>query len=86
MASAVVLLIVIAAAGAWLFRGQAKTRWARQQALPVIARLAQKEQYSAALVLAREAECYIRGDLALSKAWFEISREVSIETTRWSPT
>ena len=80
IAAAVVALVVLGAASAWIYRGYAKSRWAREQALPEIARLAAQEKYAAALLLAQEANRYIPKDPELAKVWNEISREVLIDS------
>jgi eukaryotic-like serine/threonine-protein kinase len=66
---------------AWSLYRQSKARWARETLLPEITRLADHDQYAAALALAREAERYIAGDPQLAKLWPVISASISIKTT-----
>jgi serine/threonine protein kinase len=66
---------------AWSLYRQSQVRWARETLLPEIIRLADRDQYPAALALAREAERYISGDTQLAKLWPVISASISIETT-----
>jgi dienelactone hydrolase len=65
----------------WLFVRSAKTRWAREEALPEIARLIPRDNYYAAFVLARKAEKYIPNDPVLKDLWPRMSRECLITTT-----
>ena len=77
------IMLVIAAlllGGAWLVKRNAKTRWARGQALPQIIQLVEKNKNLEAFALAREAEPYIANDPILMKLWPQMSRVISIET------
>jgi len=66
-----VLLIVLALsiAAAWVFRRNARVRWAREQALPEIGRMIEREDYISACALAREAERHLPGDQQLARLW-----------------
>ena len=60
-------LVALLAAGTWLFHRQSRIRWAREQALPEIARLVMNTEVgssnmSKAYVLAKEAQKYIPRD------------------------
>ena len=65
----------------WSMYRQSKVRWARETLLPEITRLADLDQYAAALALTREAERYIPGDPQLTKLWPVISASISVKTT-----
>jgi hypothetical protein len=73
-------VMVIAAALFWLWARGAERRWARQKALPEIARLVEEEKYSNALRLARQAEPYLPDDTQIRQLLRNISRSVSIRT------
>jgi len=77
---ALAALIGIAVLTGWWARRSAGVRWAREQALPEIQRLAEKESFAAAFDLARQAEQFIPGHPALVRLWPEMSVDVSIET------
>jgi predicted esterase len=61
-------LLAIASVGlaGWAWWLRAKATWAREEALPEIARLIDEELYVAAFALARDAERFIPGDPELS--------------------
>lgn len=66
---------------AWFLQRSARTRWARQQALPEISRLAQAGDIPAAFALALEAEKYLPDDPALLALWPRIATKTTIQTT-----
>ena len=55
-------------------------RWARQQALPEIDRLVEREQFVTAFDLVREAGAYLADDPALARIWPRVSVETAIAT------
>ncbi len=78
------VLLVLATllfAGGWLWSRANKTRWARNVALPEITQLAERQQFVAALELAREAERYIAGDPQLEYLIASISLNGIVTTT-----
>ncbi len=78
-----VLLVVLGLTAllVWAFRRNAKVRWAREQAIPEISRLIDKQNYAAAFRLAQQAESYIPGDPFFKKFERDITFSVSIRTT-----
>jgi len=80
VAAAVIALILAVAAGTWWVRRNANVRWAREQALPEIIRLAGSEQYAAAYDLAQRARSYIPGDPLLAEQLRAVTRTASIES------
>jgi serine/threonine protein kinase/dienelactone hydrolase len=58
-----------------------RIRWAREEALPEVARLARRNETPAAFALALRAEEFIPNDPALAALWPQISAAVSVETT-----
>ena len=59
----------------------ARIRWAREQAIPEIVRLADDGDTQAAFELARKAEELVPGDPVLTTVWPQISWTTSFETT-----
>ncbi len=80
LAPAAVLILALAALAGWLLQRASKARWAREQALPEITRLAGKNDFWTAYSLARQAEQSIPNDAALKKLWDEISYQISVRT------
>ncbi|MBI1792212.1 MAG: protein kinase, partial [Acidobacteria bacterium] len=78
---AAVALLAAIGAGAWGWQRAARGRWARETAIPEVARLAAQGKYPAAVDLAREADNYAPGDPRLVKLWPEISRRISVDTS-----
>ncbi len=77
----VLVLLAVSLGLAWLIHRDAKIRWAREQALPEIARLVEQEKLSEAYAVAVQAEKYIPDDAMLGKFWPVISWSASIHTT-----
>jgi serine/threonine protein kinase/formylglycine-generating enzyme required for sulfatase activity/cephalosporin-C deacetylase-like acetyl esterase len=81
---AIPVLIIVLALGiffAWGLWRVSRARWARDQALPEIARLVEREESGKAYALATQADRYIPDDPVLRKLWPEISLSASIHTT-----
>ena len=78
---AVAALLALLAVLGWLGQRSARARWAREKALPEIARLSENGSRVAAFDLARQAAAYIPSDPLMARLWPEVSRTVSVETT-----
>ncbi|MFX0199401.1 MAG: protein kinase [Candidatus Hodarchaeota archaeon] len=78
---AVAAVAAICFALVWFSTRQAKTRWARKQAMPEIVRLIEEANYAPAYQLAVRAEKFIPKDPLLSDLWSKISRKVSLQTS-----
>ncbi len=76
-----VILLVLGSLLGWLFHRQTRVRWAREQALPEIARLVEQEKFGEAYAVAVQAEKYLPNDPMLGKFWPVISWSASIRTT-----
>ena len=78
-----VLLILLTLIGltVWGIHRSSRIRWARNEALPRIAQLAEQEKLGEAYALAVQAERYISKDPMLTKLWPDISWSESIHTT-----
>jgi eukaryotic-like serine/threonine-protein kinase len=77
---AVLVVLVLALLGSWFFKHDAKTRWAREQAIPEIVQLADRSNYVEAFHLAKQVERYIPNDPALMKLWPDMSLVASIDS------
>jgi dienelactone hydrolase len=77
----VVTVVILAAAAGWLLKQSRDARWAREVAIPEIARLVDAEKYPEAYSLAVRAERSAPHDSALVKQWPMISYLMSLETT-----
>jgi len=80
-ALAAVALLAAAVPGVWFIRQNARTRWAREQALPRIDQLAEAEDYGAAFTLAQQAKRYIPNDPVWKRVDPLVARSVTVQTT-----
>ncbi|HUU36935.1 MAG TPA: protein kinase [Candidatus Desulfaltia sp.] len=76
----VIVLIALVLLAFLFFSRMNKVRWAREQAVPEILRLADLQEYQAAFDLAVKTEKYISGEPILANAWPKFSRTVSIRS------
>ena len=61
-------------------RDATRREWARREALPQVSQWIEKEEYSKAFALAREAERFIPDDPVLLGLWDKMSDAISVET------
>jgi formylglycine-generating enzyme required for sulfatase activity/dienelactone hydrolase len=80
LARGAVVFLLVGTAVAWFIRRESRIRWAREQAIPEIARLIERNRFTDAFALAEKAERVIPGDPVLAKLWPETSVEMSVET------
>lgn len=80
IAAVVIAVVALAGAGTWWIQRNAKVRWAREQALPEIIRLAGADQFDAAFRLAEQARQYIPDDPLLAEQVRAVTRIASIES------
>jgi eukaryotic-like serine/threonine-protein kinase len=78
--TAALLIIAIAGAAAWFTWRSSRARWARNEALPAAARLAQQVRFHGALRMLREAERYIPDDPQLRQLRDTMTHVASIQT------
>jgi formylglycine-generating enzyme required for sulfatase activity len=81
VAIAAVALLAAALPGAWFVRQNSRMRWAREQALPQIDQLAEREQYMEAFALAQEAKWYIPNDPVWPRIDPVLSKAITVQTT-----
>ena len=77
---AVITVVVLGGAVAWLAQRNAKVRWAREQALPEIIRLAGTDKFDDAFRLAQEARRYIPDDPLLIEQIRAVARPATIDS------
>ena len=77
---AIVLLLLLAAGGVWLYQRFEQRQWAREQAIPEINRLAPDRPLAAFLVL-QKAEKILPGDSQLASIAKPLTRRVSIQSS-----
>jgi cephalosporin-C deacetylase-like acetyl esterase len=77
---AVLILLGLVSLSGWLIQRSFKARWARDEALPQIARLIEQGRIAEAFALAVQAERYIPDDPMLAKFWPAISWVATIDT------
>ncbi|HEV8334833.1 MAG TPA: protein kinase [Candidatus Polarisedimenticolia bacterium] len=82
MALVLVSLAVVAvlAFSAWIWRRNARERWARRTALPEITRLLEADRSVAAFRLAREVQPLMKGDPQFEKLWKNVSVPMTLLT------
>src|SRR6266852_914748 len=78
---AALVLILVAGAAIWTLRHNAKVRWAREEAIPEISQLIEKEQFLPAFRLAERAKHYIPGNPFFAQIDRDYLADVSIQTT-----
>lgn len=74
------LALASTVAGWFLYQNLTQVRWAREVAVPEVARLMEEDNYVEAFALASEAERHISGDPTLVELWSRLSRRVSFDT------
>jgi serine/threonine protein kinase/dienelactone hydrolase len=77
---ALVSLLLLMSVFAWWIYRSSRMRWARNQAVPQIAKLIEQDKIGGAYALAVQAERYIPNDPSLAKFWPEISWSDSISS------
>jgi formylglycine-generating enzyme required for sulfatase activity/dienelactone hydrolase/predicted Ser/Thr protein kinase len=75
------VLVAAMAAAAWFGFRSHRARWARNVALPEIARLVQLGPTTQAFRLAREAQRFLPDDRGLQQLWRDVAGSVTIRTT-----
>ena len=81
IAIAAVALLAAALPAVWFVRQNARTRRAREQALPQIDQLSEREEYAEAFAIAQQARQYIPNDPVWKRIDPIVSRQVSVQTT-----
>ncbi|HEY2018436.1 MAG TPA: protein kinase, partial [Bryobacteraceae bacterium] len=79
--SALVLILLIAGGSAWFYQRSERRHWAREQAIPEIARLAGENKSVAAFVLMGKAGRYVPGDAQLAQIADGLTHVVSVRSS-----
>jgi len=79
-AAVVFVLLAGCIVSAIVYLRNLKVQWARDEALPMITKHAEQNDYLAAFFLAKKAQEYIPDNPTLAKLWREISRTYSVLT------
>jgi eukaryotic-like serine/threonine-protein kinase len=80
LSAVVIALVVLGGAIAWWAHRNAKVRWAREEALPEIIRLAGIDSFDGAFRLAQEARQYIPDDPLLAEQIRTVARGATIDS------
>jgi len=81
VAGAALLIVLLLAGGAWLYHRVSKRQWAREQAIPAIAKLKQDDRALAAFQLLQQAQRYLPGDPQLEQIAGSLTVPASITST-----
>jgi serine/threonine protein kinase/dienelactone hydrolase len=81
MVTAAFLVLLLAGASAWLFHRSEKRHWAREQAIPEIARLTGENKPVAAFLLMQKARQYLPGDPQLAQIADGLTHEASVRSS-----
>ncbi|MGB7023436.1 MAG: protein kinase, partial [Candidatus Acidiferrales bacterium] len=76
-----VLVLILIAFGAWFYHRIEKRQWAREQAIPEIAKLQDDRKALAAFLLLKKAEHYLPGDARLAQLVGQNTQVVSISSS-----
>ena len=78
--AAATVVLALAGLAAWWWMRAAGPRWARDVALPEIARLVEKEDDYHAFLLARQTQPHLPGNAALQRFWIDHTFPLTLET------
>lgn len=81
LAVVIILLLLIAACAFWLMNRNAKTQWAREQAIPEVNKLIEAEKFYPAFQLGEKIKQVLPTDPDLKNLWPKMSRMVDVHTT-----
>jgi len=75
------LILLVAGAGFWLYQRSERRHWAREEAIPEIAKLKSEDRSLAAFLMLQKAEQYLPGDPQLTKLAEGNTRTVSVSSS-----
>jgi len=78
IAAVAIVVLALGAVAGWWFRQNQRIRWAREQALPEVVRLAGEDQFDAAFALAHRIEPLIPNDPVLAEQMRVVTRRASV--------
>ncbi|MFI5180514.1 MAG: protein kinase [Thermoanaerobaculia bacterium] len=74
-----VVLLLIVVFSAWLLRRRSQVAWARNEAIPEVMRLADRQEFWPAYLLARRVEAVVPDDPLLAKLWPQFATDLTLE-------
>src|SRR5260221_5838759 len=81
LGASALLLLLLAASGAWLYHRSERRRWAREEAIPGALKLLADDRQLAAFQLLKDAERWLPGDPQLARITAVNSHTVSVDST-----
>jgi eukaryotic-like serine/threonine-protein kinase len=84
--TAIVLLLFLAGSVIWLYQRSERRHWAREEAIPAIAKLDSEDKPLAAFLLLKKAERYLPGDPQLARIAEQNTTHVSVTSSPASAT
>src|ERR1700678_76372 len=84
--AAIVLLLLLVGSVMWLYQRSERRHWAREQAIPTIAKLKSEEKSLAAFLLLKKAEQYLPHDPQLARLAEQNTTQVSVPSSPASAT
>jgi serine/threonine protein kinase len=79
--TAIVLLLLLAVSVIWLYQRSEHRHWAREEAIPAIAKLKSEDKSLAAFLLLKKAEQYLPGDPQLARLTEQDTMHVSVTSS-----
>ena len=76
-----VAAVLVVSGGAWLYRRSANRQWAREEALPAVARFIAQDRSLSAFLLLQRAQGYVPADSAVAHTMERTSSVVSVGST-----
>jgi formylglycine-generating enzyme required for sulfatase activity/dienelactone hydrolase len=74
-----VVLILTVIFGAWLLRRRSRAAWAHNEAIPELMRLADRQDFWPAFLLARQVEAVVPDDPLLAKLWPQFATDLTLD-------
>jgi eukaryotic-like serine/threonine-protein kinase len=74
-----VVLVMLLVLGVWLLRRRAQLAWARNEAIPELMRLADRQEFWPAYLLARRVQAVVPDDPLLAKIWPQFATELTLD-------
>ena len=84
--TAIVVLLLLAGSVMWLYQRSERRHWAREEAIPAIAKLKSEDKPLAAFLLLKKAEQYLPGDPQLARLAEQNTTQVSVTSSPESAT
>ncbi len=78
---AAIFILLLAGASVWFYQRSEKRHWAREQAIPEVARLTDRKKPLAAYRLLQEAQKYLPGDPQLAQIADSLTHVVSVQSS-----